>query len=102
VVKTREERYIEWLERLDIPVEETTSIRRFQRYLRVQFDITRPRQIAALWETAQTKLTEWAPAGVKPVRVKYPWGHLVRFAIKGLRGLFSLRRMRELVFGGRP
>ena len=90
----REERYVEWLERLDIPVDETTRIEKFQEYLRREFDFQES-QIEALTEALRVVWDELAPRGVRPIWVHYPWGRDLRFVIAGERGLFGWRTIKE-------
>ena len=95
--KSREERYWEWLERLDVPIEETTTKERFQEWLREQ---VHPHAYEAakdiLWEYLVERYDELAPMGVRPVVVRYWWGTELRWAIKGYPGLWGYKRMKEI------
>lgn len=90
------ERYTEWLERLDIPIEDMVTIGLFEKYLAEELGITQDKQIGALrtaWDVEQ-RLSE---LGVKAVSIDYPWGEETRFGIKGWRGLFGWERMKEII-----
>ena len=90
----REERYIAWLERLEIPTEVTTDYERFSEYLVAEFDFEES-QIDALWETLEFEMEELYSRGIRPVLVEYPWGSQLRFAIQGRRGLFGWERVKK-------
>jgi len=109
LAKEREERYMEWLERLEVPIEETATIELFQEWLAGQIEVT-PRRLEVLWETARRRYEELAPAGIRIVEIKYPWGRVYRWGIARkawLRpeeyrpGLWSYREMMRIT-GWRP
>lgn len=89
-----EERYMEWLTRMDIPVEETTTIERFQDYLREEFEITEPKRIEALWSATDTRF-QLAAEGIRAIEVTYPWGKEMRFGWKGRPGLWGWESIKE-------
>jgi len=92
-----EERYIEWLERLDIDVEETTRRERLQWALRRELGYhPSEAQIDAAWKTVQVVWEELAPRGVRPVQIRYPWGTDLRFVVSGRRGLFGWQSIKEM------
>jgi len=93
-LKTPEEKYQEWLERLDIPVEETATEEAFRTLLE-ELGFT-DRQIDALWEAATYRYENLEVVGIRPVTVVYPWGREVRWAIKGYPGLWGYEKMREI------
>ena len=94
------EKYLDWLERCDIPVEETTTIKDFQTYLKDELGITGEAQISGLWEATGTKWS-LADVGVRAMPITYPWGHETRYVIEGYKGLFGFPRMKEIT-GWKP
>jgi len=99
------ERYFEWLERMEVPLEATTDIETFQEWLATQIEVPpeewRPGALQDVWTAVQAKYETLAPRGVRPIRVEYPWGWQLRWAIKGYPGLWGYRRMMEIT-GWRP
>jgi len=95
-LKTPEERYQEWLERLEIPIEETTEYEQFQKYLKEELGLTDV-QINALWEATGYRYEVLAGAGIRAVTVVYPWGREVRYGITGAPGLWGFTRMKEIL-----
>jgi len=93
-LKTPEERYQEWLERLDIPLEETATEEAFKTLLE-ELGFTE-NQREALWEAATYRYEKIAPIGIRPVIIVYPWGREVRYGIKGRPGLWGYERMKEI------
>jgi len=89
-----EERYMEWLTRMDIPVEETVTIERFQDYLREEFEITEPARIEALWSSTETRFA-LAGEGIRPIDITYPWGRETRYGWKGRPGLWGWKSISE-------
>jgi len=83
-----EERYIEWLERLEIPIEETATIEALQQTLE-NLMVPTPEQIAALYGAAEFKYSVLAAEGMRPVYITYPWGKELRFGVKGRPGLWG-------------
>lgn len=89
------ERYTEWLERLDIPVEDAVTIGRFEKYLAEELGITDEPRVTALesaWDI-ERRLTE---LGVRAISITYPWGEETRFGISGYPGLWGWTRMKEI------
>lgn len=83
-----EERYIEWLERLEIPIEDSATITALQEYLKQEM-IPTPEQIAALWGAAEFKYEILGAEGIRPLYITYPWGKELRFGVKGRPGLWG-------------
>lgn len=83
-----EERYIEWLERLEIPIEDSATITALQAYLEQEM-IPTPEQIAALWGATEFKYDVLAADGIRPIYITYPWGKELRFGVKGRPGLWG-------------
>jgi hypothetical protein len=83
-----EERYIEWLERLEIPIEETATIEDLQAYLREEFGFG-DAQIEALSSAAVARYEVLPEYGITPHIIEYPWGEEVRFTVEGYRGFFG-------------
>jgi hypothetical protein len=94
--KERLERYMEWLERMEIPIEEYETVERFQDYLLDEFGITGKRA-EALTEAMTFCTEELLPEGVRPFTIEFPWGEQIRYAVKGHPGAWGWRRMLELV-----
>ena len=85
-----EERYLEWLERLEIPIEDTVSIEAFQNYLKEVLGITlTDAQRDALWEATGYEYEILAPLGVRAIYITYPWGKQLRFVIAKMPGLWG-------------
>lgn len=102
-----EEKYMEWLERLEVPIEETVSIGRFQDYLnslisppKGMTEITE-NMLDALWSGVEQKYEKLAPEGVRALTIEYPWGSQVRYIIEGHPGLWGYVGMIE-VMGEEP
>lgn len=89
------EKCIEWLKRMDIKIEETATIEKFQRYLQEEFAAT-PKQMDALWKATVWRYEDLAPMGVRPVVVEYPWGTEMRWGIKGFPGLWGWKGMQRI------
>ena len=83
-----EERYIEWLERLEIPIEDSATITALQEYLE-SLMVPTPEQIAALWGAAEFKYDVLAAEGIRPLYITYPWGKELRFGVAGRPGLWG-------------
>ena len=85
----REERYQEWLSRMEIPIEATTDIQTLKDYLRDELELTlNPEQEAAIWSTLD-KSELYAEHGIHAVTVTYPWGKELRYGVQGLSGLWG-------------
>jgi len=93
-LKSAEERYQEWLERLEIPIEETAEIERLQTYLKEEFGFTEA-QIDAIIGASEFRYTDLAEAGIHPVIVVYPWGREVRYGVAGQPGLWGYEAAKE-------
>ena len=91
-----EEKYMEWLERLEVPIEETVSINRFQDYLNNLINPTEA-MLDALWGALEQKYEELAPEGVRALTIEYPWGSQVRYVIEGHPGLWGYAGMMEVM-----
>lgn len=84
-----EENYIEWLERLEIDVEDTTTIDALKDKLERDLFMPSDEQLDALWSTVGLKFEEMAPKGIHPVLVEFEWGSQVRFGVEGRPGLWG-------------
>lgn len=93
-----EEKYMLWLEHMDVPVDKTVDIEKFQKWLEDELaeKYTDERK-DALWGTIEAKFDYFIPKGATPVGVEFPWGSQLRFGVKGYRGLFGLERTMELI-----
>ena len=95
--ETPPEDFVAFLERLEVPIEETTTKERFQEWLRGQIHphaYEKAKDI--LWEYLVDYYDELAPMGVRPVAVRYWWGTELRWAITGYPGLWGYKRMKEI------
>ncbi len=94
---TPPEALMEWLESMELPIEDTVTIEKFQARLGKFLNASTPAGIAhqtdALTEAMMTKYTELLPRSIRPIQVRYHWGTALRFGIKGKRGLFGLKGM---------
>lgn len=96
-----EERYLEWLERLEIPVEATVSIEALQAHLKDTLSfIPTPDQLNALWGGTSYEYDVLAPMGIRAVYVTYPWGNEIRFGVKGKPGLWGFESVQGFVEEG--
>ena len=95
MVKTKEEKYLEWLERLEIGIEETADIRHFQELLAEEFGFA-PKQIEALTSVVEVKWERMMPQGIRVRLIDFKYYTDLRFAIRGYRGWFSYERMRRI------
>lgn len=89
------ERYTEWLERLDIPVEDMVTIEGFTKYLADELGITEEPRVSALTGARDIDL-RLSELDVKAISITYPWGEETRFGIKGYPGLWGWTRMKEI------
>lgn len=100
-----DERYEDFLNRLDLPIEAWEDKERLREELRTQLGYEpSTRQVESLWETIEEmKRERWDEPwlrehGIRRIPVHYPWGTQTRYAIQGLRGLFGrefVERIRE-------
>lgn len=94
--RSPEERYQEWLDRMEIPLEQQTDIETMQRYLKDEFGITGEAQIGALWSAVE-KADILGEHGIHSVTVTYPWGRELRFGIQGLSGLWGWAAVQQIM-----
>jgi len=94
--KSSDERYQEWLERMEIPLENQVDIDRFRDYLRDEFDITKDTQVQALWSAVDTT-KDLSEHGIHPLIVHYPWGDELRFGVQGLPGLWGWEAVLQIL-----
>jgi hypothetical protein len=91
-----DERYQEWLERLEIPLEDLADIESMKTYLKDEFGIDGERQIEALWDTARLSVN-YSDMGINTVIVTYPWGRELRYGVQGIPGLWGWESIQEIV-----
>lgn len=82
-----EERYQEWLDRLEIPIEQQANIAMFQEYLREEFNYG-DEQVDALTSAHILEL-DFESVGIHAVTVTYAWGKDLRYGITGEPGLWG-------------
>lgn len=93
-----DERYQEWLDRLEIPIEETRDIETLKAYLKDEFGIIGEAQVSALWDT--TGITaDYAAHGIRAVTVTYPWGRELRYGVQGMSGLWGWKSIQTIRAG---
>ena len=92
-----EDKCLDWLERLDIPVEEMKTVEGLKKYLEREFPGYKDTQINALVETAGIEVS-YSDHGITGLTITYPWGVEHRYGIQGLPGLWgweSVQTIRE-------
>jgi hypothetical protein len=94
----REERYQEWLDRLEIPVENQVDIETLKSYLKDEFGITGDAQVEALWSATEVS-ADYAEHGIRAVTITYPWGRELRYGVQGMPGLWGWERVQEVRAG---
>ena len=92
---SQDERYQEWLERLEIPIEDAGTKEELKTMLEKELGFATDSQVEALWETSH-KEQSWEAIGIVPVLVNYPWGRELRYGIQGLPGLWGYESAREV------
>jgi len=95
MVGTPEEQLIDWLGHLDIPVEDTATVRKFQsaleRFLNATTKEGREHQQEALTKAMQFKYEKMMPHDIIPKSIDYGIrGAQLRFSIKGKKGWFGI------------
>lgn len=91
-----EERYQEWLDRMEIPLEQQSDIETMRKYLKDEFGITGDAQVAALWSAVDIADT-LAEYGIHAVTVTYPWGKELRYGVQGMGGLWGWASVQEIM-----
>jgi hypothetical protein len=96
--KSSEERYQEWLERMEIPLEQQTDIETMKEYLRDEFGITGIEQVEALWSATGMKMS-LGEHGIRAITITYPWGVELRYGIQGMPGLWGWASVQQIMLG---
>ena len=93
---TPDEKIADWLQRMDIPVEDRASIKAFKKYLEEEFSFYTDAQREALLGAfkADTTLEEH---GINAVIVPYPWGKELRYGVQGMPGLWGWEAVQEIM-----
>jgi len=94
--KPADERYAEWLERMDIPIEATKDIETFKNWLREEAGITEELQVSALWDATE-KEYNLEEHGIRAITITYPWGRELRYGVQGLPGLWGWESVQEIM-----
>jgi len=95
--QSKEERYEEWLGRLDIPIEEAETIEDLRTMLKEILGwIPNEKQLQALWD-ARGITFSLGDAGIRGITVEYPWGKERRYGVQGISGLWGWERVREIM-----
>jgi len=91
--------YLEILEALDVPIEDTVTADKFREslgsFLNSNTEEGRTKQTEAMEEALKMKFNSMLPLGVTPKRINFGWGYQLRFTIKGKKGWFGIERIRE-------
>lgn len=91
--------YLEVLEAMDVPIEDTVTIEKFQSalssFLNAKTAEGKVHQTDAMMEALKMKYDKMIPLGVTPRRINFGWGHQLRFGIKGKKGWFGIEKTRE-------
>lgn len=92
---TPPEQLIDWLGHLDIPVEDTTTVKKFQtvleRFLNANTKEGKEHQKDALTKAMQMKYDDMMPKGITTRAIDYgKRGIQLRFSIKGKKGWFGI------------
>jgi hypothetical protein len=103
-VSTREERYLEWLERERLPPEALATISTLRDFLMeraheaglAKFPYS-AKQIRALYQTAQIERKTLAELGIRAVYQPRYVRHPYRYLIKGRPGFWGIRSVRTLL-----
>jgi len=97
--RIKEERYEEWLVRLDIPIEQAETIEDLRNMLKeiLGWEPTE-KQLEALW-SARTTHIDLAAAGIHIVGTREAWGVNYRYGVQGLPGLWGWGKVREIMIG---
>lgn len=90
------EQLVAWLGDLDVPVEDTVTVRKFQatlrRFLNAGTEEGKKHQSDALNDAMMMKYDQMMPQGISPRSIDYrKRGAQLRFSIKGKKGWFGLK-----------
>jgi len=96
MVRTPEERYWEWLERSEIPMENWWDIDKFQRYMTEELGLPEPTRQTSLYGFTQEMTERLAYAGIYPVEFTRYGRTEQRWVIPGMRGLFGWEKVTEM------
>jgi hypothetical protein len=96
-----DERYQEWLDRLEIPIENTTDLETLKDYLKDELGIIGDAQVAALWSAVDIS-DDLAAMGIRAVTVTYPWGRELRYGVQGMPGLWGWASVHEIMTAEAP
>lgn len=93
--------YLDVLEAMDIPIEDTVTIEKFQTaiksFLNAKTAEGKANQTDALMSALNMKYDKMVPMGITPKRINFGWGHQLRFGIKGKQGWFGIEKTREIM-----
>lgn len=101
MVDTPIEDMLEILEAMDIPLEDTVTIERFQSalgdFLNAKTAEGRVHQTDAMVAALNMKFDKMIPMGITPKRINFGWGHQLRFGISGRKGWFGIEKTRKIM-----
>ena len=83
-----EDKCLDWLERMDIPVEAMATVEKLKDYLEREFPGYTDSQRDALVEAAGIEVS-YSEHGIRGLTITYPWGVEHRYGIQGLPGLWG-------------
>ncbi len=92
---SEEAKYQEWLERLEIPVEDTATQETLVKYLIEELGYS-DSQIDAIVGAVDFRDVDLADVGIHPFTIEFEWGKQIRYGIEGMAGAWGYTRMREI------
>jgi len=91
--------YLEILEALDIPIEDTVTVEKFQSalgaFLNAKTEEGKQHQTDAMLSALNMKFDKMIPMGITPRRINFRWGYQLRFGISGKKGWFGIEKVKE-------
>jgi len=95
---TPDEKIADWLQRMDVPLEDRATIEAFKHYLEEEFGWYSDAQKEALISALGIE-TSYEEHGIKAVTIKYPWGVELRYAVQGMPGLWGWEAVQDIMEG---
>ncbi len=92
---SQEEKYMEWLERLEISVEDTSTLTKLTDYLVTELGYS-DSQVDAIVGAVDFRDVDLADVGIHPFTIEFEWGKQIRYGIEGLPGAWGYSKMREV------
>lgn len=98
MVHTPDEKIADWLQRMDVPLEDKATIEAFKTYLEEEFGWYTDAQKEALTSALRIE-TSFEEHGIRPVTITYPWGKELRYGVQGMPGLWSWESVQAIMEG---